>query len=502
MTEEVILSSATTLKLETKQERGGENLQSTWLEFPKLKSLERRVEQSQESDKNTRFLKLIQECQAFLATIQKDSTSKLAEQADNRLTRCLEAIEQRSNYVDFLLMRKDELQILCRTISISQYACELIVRIPSAMEALLNRDYFASNLQQSGIKSYIHEYFTSMEKQSIEETLKNIYWLQKGCLFSLISLDLEARLSLPQVSNALTFMAEAFIEIAYRLALKRVLEQYRLSDLWQAYDSLVVIGYGKLGGWELGYTSDLDLVFFYQDQEQDADLVIHPKIILTKVIHTFLDYLQWRDIGGKLYEVDTRLRPNGEKAEILASLKSYKLYMHNEAQAWELQSLVRARVVAGNKKVGEIYNQLRADILLDKPYKHLKETILKMRETIKIGHRPPKVSEFAYEVKYADGGLVDVEFLLQFVVLEYARRAPELLDFQDNVRIFETASKHGLLPQDYQDLIEQYFCLRQAQHRYSLGLDGSFDEVSQDIIHTCKKRIREMWCGFFVNGEW
>jgi glutamate-ammonia-ligase adenylyltransferase len=231
-----------------------------------------------------------------------------------------------------------------------------------------------------------------------------------------------------------------------------------------------VISYGKLGGKELGYASDLDLVFLYQADETDFTAQEIYALLAKRMINWLTTYTS----AGSLFEIDTRLRPNGSAGFLVTNAEAFKKYQlregDNAAWVWEHQALTRARFSAGSKAVGIFFDDVRFEILSQKrDIEHLRSEILEMRRKVHAGHPNPSTD---FDLKHDAGGMVDIEFIVQFLVLAFSNTHPQLIGNLGNIALLRIAGELGLIQiQIAREVGDAYRLLRSRQHR--LRLDGA-----------------------------
>ena len=235
-----------------------------------------------------------------------------------------------------------------------------------------------------------------------------------------------------------------------------------------------IVGYGKLGGLELGYGSDLDLVFLHdsdgEQQQTDGAQSLDNAVFFARLTRRIISILTMHTTSGKLYEVDIRLRPSGQSGLLVSSLTAFDLYQRQDAWTWEHQALLRSRAVAGDAGVKAAFEQLRVQAL----------TTYVRREEPRHARWPTCASGCATElskgtpelldVKQDPGGITDIEFLVQYLVLREASRYPDLVRWSDNIRQLEALAAHGILPPaDAEELADAYRTYRQRMHHLNLA---------------------------------
>jgi glutamate-ammonia-ligase adenylyltransferase len=237
-----------------------------------------------------------------------------------------------------------------------------------------------------------------------------------------------------------------------------------------------IIAYGKLGGLELGYASDLDLIFLYDDNHPEAGEIYAR---LAQRINTMLSSYT---SSGRLYEVDLRLRPNGDSGLLVSSVAAFDEYQHNNAWVWEHQALTRARFCAGNSSVGAQFTRIREEVLrMPRDLARLRQDVAEMRQKMHDGH--PNKTEL-FDIKQDSGGMVDIEFMVQFIVLAHAAAHPELTANKGNLALLDIAAKLKLIDGELGNKVrELYRELRRIQHQMRLNNQDPC-RIARDLVDT------------------
>jgi len=286
-----------------------------------------------------------------------------------------------------------------------------------------------------------------------------------------------------KVSDYLSFTAEAVLEQVLALSWDYLTRKFGYpinSDGEHGEMDFVVLGFGKLGGIELSYISDLDLVFLHSGALAEDTVVtegqrsINSRELYTRLAQRVIMMLGTQTLSGSLYEIDMRLRPSGESGLLVSSMEAFESYERKDAWTWEHQALVRARAVAGSSKLQGEFSTLRANILsaARDPAELLKDvTDMRTRMRDEFAKKPAtERSKLSFIIKHSAGGIVDIEFMVQYLVLANCSAHPELLRYPDNVRILEAAREATLLNDEEHELLTQaYLGLRSALHRFALA---------------------------------
>ena len=323
-------------------------------------------------------------------------------------------------------------------------------------------------------------------------------------LFKVAWADVHGKLSLMQVSDTLSLIAELVLQHAYNKAYATLADRHgtpRAGAVGRKA-TFAIIGYGKLGGLELGYGSDLDLVFLYDDQgtqgTTDGKRPIPNQMFFTRLAQRISNYLAAPSMSGVLYAIDTRLRPGGKSGLLVSSLEAFRAYQHTQAWVWEHQALTRARHLLGDASLSAAFEKIRRDVLTRPPPDDLHEQVLAMRAKMR-GNAAPDDPE-RFDLKRSEGGLIDIEFMVQYLVLEHADKEPLLVRMSDNIRQLAALEATGILPSiDAMTLRDAYRCLRGAAHRAFLNESG--DTVAAAPWQDLRGDIRRIWRQIFTLGD-
>jgi len=374
----------------------------------------------------------------------------------------LENISSQTSYLALLLEHPQTLQRVAELVSISQWASDYLSRHPILLDELLGHDapHPAPNWQMlANDLAYQLNHDNSPKSDIIEWQMDVLRHFQHAQVFRLLVTDLEGSLLLETLSDHLTALADLILGTVLNLAWNGLKKRHRDKP------AFAVIGYGKLGGKELGYVSDLDLIFLYDDDHPDA------AEIYTKLGQSINAWLTRHTSAGLLYETDLRLRPNGATGLLVNSMEAFAQYQREHAWVWEHQALTRARFVVGDNMVGETFEKTRKDILCkSRNLSELKQDILKMREKMRDVHPNPTA---LFDIKHDRGGIIDVEFIVQYLVLGYAHQFPELTGNIGNIALLKLAGQLHLISIDTADQVRSaYREFRRIQHRQRLSGDA------------------------------
>lgn len=399
------------------------------------------------------------------------------------------ALKRALSIVTVILKRSAYLSLLAENSKARERFVDLVARSPSITTKLrdspelLDELLFPKRLFTAPNKEDIREQLDALtayvDPDDLEAVMMHLRRLKEAITFRVAVSELEGAIPLMKVSDNLSFLAEVIIEHAVAVAYRDLTNKYGEP----ANDAeFCVLAYGKLGGIELSYESDLDLVFITSGQEgvTTGPKVINHQRFFTRLAQRVIHILSTNMMGGRLYEIDLRLRPNGDSGQLVTSLPALEKYLKADAWTWEHQALVRARVINGGSKLvaavetlrKEVLSQSRDDALLANEVTSMRQ---KMREhQTDIGANSKRI-----DLKYARGGIVDIEFVVQYLVLKNAVNHPQICRWSDVVRVLDALEVTGILSTDSaKGLRDAYLQLRAATHRIAMSYDTE-DDLSQ-----------------------
>ena len=380
-----------------------------------------------------------------------------------RILQLLESISGRASYLSLLLEHPQALERIAKLVSVSQWACEYLTHHPILLDELLNATDLQSKIDWSISKIELLQLLknaNATNENDTEHQMDVLRHFHHSKIFQLLAKDLEELLPLETLSDHLTSLADLILDIVLGLAWSGLINKY------QDDPAFAIIGYGKLGGKELGYVSDLDIIFLYEDSHPDASK------IYAKLGKRINSWLTSYTSAGLLYKTDLRLRPNGISGLLVSSIEAFREYQKQQAWVWEHQALTRARFVAGNSHVGEEFEKIRKEVLCQqRDLAKLKNEVLIMRQKMLDSHpNPTKL----FDIKHDRGGIIDVEFIVQYLVLGYAHKYPELTDNIGNIGLLKLSGELGLISKsDAEALPKAYREFRRIQHRLRLNTDST-----------------------------
>ena len=392
-----------------------------------------------------------------------------------RVLRILEAIGGRTAYLALLNENAAALSRLVRICGMGEYLARQVAAHPLLLDELLDSRVFES-LPDRG--QFERELAARLEHAGGDAELQvdALRHFRRAAMFRIATLDLTGRLPLMQVSDRLTDVAELILEQALAIAWQQTVAVHGEPQCGNGSAPRVarvaIAGYGKLGGMELGYGSDLDLVFL-QDSAGEAQLTTGPKVVDNEVFflrlaQRLVHLLTVHTPAGRLYEVDVRLRPSGKGGLAFTPMHAFEAYQCNEAWTWEHQALLHSRWVAGDATVGADFERVRREVLAGSVRREtLREDIVAMRERMRAEHA--RAQDGLFDLKQDRGGIADIEFLAQYWVLRHVREHPPLAEYADTIRHLESVGSAALVDHQVVDrLTDAYRRYREAAHHLSL----------------------------------
>ena len=378
-----------------------------------------------------------------------------ADEALARILSLLETIARRASYLAFLAEYPQALPRLVRLTAASAWASEYLAQHPILLDELLDAREIYDAPDWATLNAELGTQLAECAGD-IERQMDVLRLFQHTQTFHLLAMDLQRLLPLEKLSDHLSDLADLILRHVVALCWNGLSQRHRETPLF------AVIAYGKLGGRELGYASDLDLIFLYDDEAPDAG------VIYAKLAQRINSMLSSYTAAGRLYEVDLRLRPNGESGLLVSSVAAFAEYQHKHAWVWEHQALTRARFCAGDAGIGERFERIRNEVLCTpRDPGRLRQDIVEMRHKMRDGH-PNRTPLF--DIKHDPGGMVDIEFIVQYLVLAHAAMHPELTANSGNLALLGLAGKLGLTETAAAEKAATvYRALREVQHKLRLN---------------------------------
>ena len=419
-----------------------------------------------------------------------------------RLMPLVESVLRRTVYLVMLIESKGALQRLVKMATVSPWICEELTQYPVLLDEFLSMDFELP--KRSDLEDSLRQQLLRIELDEVEDLMRVLRLFKKSNVLTVAASDVLAESHLMKVSDALTDIAEVTANAALQLAYQMIVKKhgYPLDSEGQRcgleHNAFAIIGYGKVGGIELGYGSDLDVVFIHNmDEQADTDGIkpISGFEFAMRVARKFVSLMTTQTLDGRVYDVDTRLRPSGDAGLLVTSLRAFEQYQLKSAWLWEHQALVRARSIAGDQGLRDKFEVLRCKILTQpRDEAYVRSEVLKMRQKMKdhLGSSKEQKKDGIFHLKQDAGGIVDIEFMAQYAVLAWSGSNPDLAHYSDNVRILEDAAKTGCLSSDDATaLIQAYLRERAESHR--LALANQSMQVNAADWYDTREVVCKLW---------
>jgi glutamate-ammonia-ligase adenylyltransferase len=396
-----------------------------------------------------------------------------------RMLDLLEAISRRAAYLALLLQYPQALEQVARIASASSWAANYLLHHPVLLDELLDPRLLQMPPDWPAFRQQLAEQTDALEPDT-EQQMDALRETHHAQVFRLVSQDVEGLLQLERLSDHLSELADIMVGRTIDLAWRKLLKRHRDTP------AFAVISYGKLGGKELGYASDLDLVYLFDDPAPEA------AEIYSKLSTRLNTWLSSRTASGILFETDLRLRPNGDAGLVVSSLTAFRKYQLESAWMWEHQALTRARFTAGDPAIGAAFEKIRCEVLQQRRDRaKLRDEVLAMRRKMSDNLASRGDAE-VFDLKHDPGGLVDVEFIVQYLILAHACDHPQLTGNLGNIALLKIAASCGLIPAELADEVrDAYRECRRLQHQRRLNdLDG---RIEASLVAPYATAVRALW---------
>ena len=481
--------------------------------------------------------RLVQNLDALPRTRLEGLLPKLTQvcgaRADNSLTLgrtlgLIQGVLRRSAYLALLAENPQALEQLAVLCERSSWIADELAAYPALLDELLDPRSLYTAPNKQVLRDQLRQQMLRIPDEDQEQQMEAIRYFCRSYTLRVAACELMDVLPLMQVSDYLTWIADVVVEHVVNVAWQQLaatygqpqaaksalnlgapnLEAPDLGTLSQGTlnqgtqtPGFIVVAYGKMGGIELGYKSDLDLVFIHNaqaNQVTDGPRSIDNSTFFVRLGQRIIHLLSTPTHSGIAYEIDMRLRPSGNSGMLVASLIAFEKYQHQGAWTWEHQALVRARVVAGDPNLAADFNKVRDQVLRQpRDAQSLATEVQQMREKMR-KHLDRGTKDGKFSLKQGTGGIVDIEFMVQFAVLAWSHDHPSLTRWSDSIRIIESLSQCGLLgEQNALQLIDAYKSFRIAGHR--LQLHNQLVEVAVSEFVEERKIVVDQWHTFFSN---
>ena len=377
-----------------------------------------------------------------------------------RLIHLIVAVSRRSVYLSLLLDNQAVRAQLIRFISASEWIANWLSRHPILLDELLT-GYDDDSFTLDTLLKAMAFRLSSVDADDLEQQMTQLREFRHARVMGIASLDINGKIDAREIGLALSNIAEVCTKQSVAISEQAIIRNHGVpTGIEPDAVPFCVIGYGKLGGQELGYGSDLDLVFLSGNIDEtlrtDGPRPVYSSQFFARIGQRFMHVMTTRTNAGRLYEIDMRLRPNGNSGPLVATLNAFKRYQQDKAWTWEHQALVRARVVAGDASVTQQFQQIRKDILTrERNEQTLRADIIEMRDKMRAAANI--TSDSMFNLKQGAGGIVDIEFMVQYLVLRWANKHPELTSRTGTVALLDMLMDLELISTDqHDDLVSAY----------------------------------------------
>ncbi len=446
-----------------------------WQDSPKVKSLR--------DDARARLMRLLQRTAQWL------QEGRVEEVAVVRMADWMEPLMRRESYLAMMLERPAVHERLLRLLGAARWPARYLVQHPGVIDELANGDVLKQRFVAKDFEAELQARRAALVRtgEDDEETLLNLLRRAHHAeVFRTLARDVEGRLSVEQVADDLSAMADAVLRVTAQWCWSYLKNRHREAP------QLAIIAYGKLGGKELGYGSDLDIVFVYEDADERAQEAY------ASFVRKLINWFTLKTAEGDLFEIDTALRPNGSSGLLVTTFDAYADYQQqrgsNTAWTWEHQAMTRARLVMGDEPMKRRFDQVRHAVIgAVRGGAALKLEIVNMRNRVRSAHL---VKPEFFDVKHSPGAMVDAEFAVQYLVLMHTAAHPEMAENVGNIALLQRAEAVGLLPQGVgQSAATAYRELRRVQHKARLNEEPT--QVHLPALQAERAAVLALWQAVF-----
>ncbi|MDW5441052.1 bifunctional [glutamate--ammonia ligase]-adenylyl-L-tyrosine phosphorylase/[glutamate--ammonia-ligase] adenylyltransferase [Polaromonas sp. SM01] len=462
-----------------------------WREHPRVLGLR--------DDARARLTRLVQRTAQWLIEGKVDETAAV------RIIDWIEPLLRRESYLAMLLERPAVHERLLRLLGAAKWPARYLLQHPGVIDELANAAMLHERFDAAAFAQELQQRLAALRRTGEDDEESCLNLLRRAHhaeVFRTLARDVEGTLTVEQVADDLSALAETMLQVTTGWCWERLKNRHRDTP------QFAIIAYGKLGGKELGYGSDLDIVFVFEDEDERA-----PEVYAA-FVRKLINWLTVKTGEGDLFEIDTALRPNGNSGLLVTSFEAYAKYQQqrgsNTAWTWEHQAMTRARFILGDESLRARFDQVRqAVISAPRDIPALQHEIMAMRDKVRAAHPikrphtpPPPEGDAGgefFDVKHSPGGMVDAEFAVQFLVLSQSGRHPELADNVGNIALLQRAETAGLLPPGVgQAAADAYRELRRVQHRARLNEEPT--QVTLPALQGERAAVLALWAQVFGAG--
>ena len=448
---------------------------ASWRQHPRVLALR--------EDSRARLSRLVQRTAQWLLE------GTVSEEAALRLIDWMEPLLRRESYLALLLERPAVHERLLRLLGAAKWPARYLLQHPGVIDELASDELLHERFDAADFARELQQRLAALRRTGEDDEETSLNLLRRAHhveVFRTLARDVEGVLTVEQVADDLSALAEAILAITVQWCWQHLKTRHRDAP------EFAIIAYGKLGGKELGYGSDLDIVFVYEDEDERA-----PEVYAA-FVRKLINWLTIKTAEGDLYEIDTALRPNGNSGLLITPFEAYANYQQrrgsNTAWTWEHQAMTRARFVLGSASLRQRFDEVRRAVITSpRDPAALRREIVDMRQ--KVGGTHP-IRGGKFDVKHSAGGMVDAEFAVQFLVLSQSAEHSELVDNVGNIALLQRAETAGLLPDGVgQQAASAYRELRRVQHQARLNEEPT--QVTPPALQAERDAIQALWASSF-----
>ena len=394
-----------------------------------------------------------------------------------RLLDMLDAISRRGSYLALLQQYPQTLHKVAELVSASSWAAQFLNRHPLLLDEALDPRILEEELDLPAFRADLARQLDEIEPD-MERQMDLMREQHHAQVFRLLTKDIAGKLTVERHADFLSALADIIVDLTITVCWRKIKTRHRDDP------KFAVLAYGKLGGKELGYASDLDMVFVHDDDAPEAAEVY------TRLGQRTNTWLSTQTPAGQLFETDLRLRPNGDSGLMVVSLEAFRQYQLENAWVWEHQALTRARFCAGDREIGRKFEAIRIEVLRQpRDLAKLREEVLAMRQRMVDAHTNKSA---LFDLKHDRGGLIDVEFIVQYLVLGYAHEHARLTGNLGNIALLKMAGELGLIPAEQASAVaDTYREYRRLQH--GLRLNNQASRVERTQVAERAAGVRALW---------
>ncbi len=414
----------------------------------------------------------------------------------------VERILRRSAYIALLNENRSALTRLVDLCARSRYIAAQIARSPVLLDELLDPRIFSGSVTKDDIVEELQQRVLPGEQRDSEDEIHSIVQFQRSTMFRVAVADFNGDLPIMKVSDALTWLAEVVLDEALRITWRDMTERHGVPcyvvDGETHEVGFGIVGYGKLGGLELSYGSDLDIVFLHDSRGgqrmTNGEKPLDNTRFFARLVRRLMLFLTTQTGSGELYEIDTRLRPDGSSGLLVSTTEAFERYQEDNAWTWEHQALLRARPVAGSDAIAAEFSRIRRDTLMKRVKRDaLRDDVIGMRRRMR--KQLDRSDKQRFDLKHGTGGIGDIEFLVQYLVLKHAENEPDVIYYSDNIRQLDALVSTGCLDAALGDRLQD--CYKSYRRRlHHLALDEQKPLVGADEFDEQRTFVAATWGRF------